>query len=808
MAERVNAGTSNDSIIDVIKKHLGSAFKGPGWDALIAALAEGDKIVADNNRYAFDQLFKSTASGKYLSDRASDVGINQPNNVGMSDELFRDFIIKKTASKLTATSIMEILEIFYSPDAVRANVTSGAEGSVTFEQGDELRLAIDNIETHTVFFNVGTFTMAQIAVVVNRVFQLAGSKAYALSVVDPTTGTNKLRLYSGSLGLSGVVQITGGKAQNVLRFPTSVPMFSGFAATKWDISVPTPGLAKFTSVPRANLCPYSQELDHSSWGKSGVNITPNAILAPDGTLTADKVYDTTAADTIHGVVQTIPCTIGAKYTQSVYVKAAEYNKYVVLIITGSSYTDNPFLSIDFTTGTGTVNGPVGTTYGREVLANGWYRVWMTAPAQATGTGLFYIELTKNDGNRIYTGDGVSGSYLWGVQVERSDAPTAYIPTTATFAADATTVPSGMIDALPGDYVNVYGTTFGSNRGNFEITDVLVDYPGPTVNFTVKNPDAVAQNGIVQSAEADVQTFRPTKFTLNSLQRAAYVSQSDDSGFRLTLPVTTQVVGRAENTGAYVQANDEIEIATVSRNASGVLTVVASDPHGLAVGDQIIIDGVTANAGAGIARFNDTYSVATVVDPTTFTVNSSVLSAKTGTGGNITTFKAAAATTPGPYILDPEDGFAVTGTEASLATDYTRFVSYSQLKVGSTAGFPDTTGWLVLGFGTKYETGPIPYYGVLDGTRLKIGSSFVFDKTVPAGNKVTLLAGKSPWAPVHPETAGLFYATDSASGLVAAIETVDSISAADSQISKNIIYPGDRGLGGESKPVSDIVRIYG
>src|SRR5512133_2247026 len=150
MAERINIGATNDTILETLKKWLGPSFKGPGWDALMSALAAGDKIVADNNNFAFDQLFACSASGKYLQDRASDVGLKQPNNVGMSEELFRKFIIKTTATKLTTESIMEILEIFYRSSSTRANITSVASEPFVFVGGEDLQILIDSTESHVV----------------------------------------------------------------------------------------------------------------------------------------------------------------------------------------------------------------------------------------------------------------------------------------------------------------------------------------------------------------------------------------------------------------------------------------------------------------------------------------------------------------------------------------------------------------------------------------------------------------------------------------------------------------------------------
>jgi hypothetical protein len=70
-------------------------------------------------------------------------------------------------------------------------------------------------------------------------------------------------------------------------------------------------------APSTNLLSYSDQFDSATWQKSGITVTPNAAIAPDGTLTADRILSTA------WILQTPPGILSATtYTFSVYLKSA------------------------------------------------------------------------------------------------------------------------------------------------------------------------------------------------------------------------------------------------------------------------------------------------------------------------------------------------------------------------------------------------------------------------------------------------------------------------------------------------------
>ena len=73
-----------------------------------------------------------------------------------------------------------------------------------------------------------------------------------------------------------------------------------------------------------------------------------------------------------------------------------------------------------------VLGP-NTSYKIENFTNNWYKVSLTATKGAGSQASLSINLLDNSGNHVYTGDGTSGIYVWGAQLESGNL-SSYIPT--------------------------------------------------------------------------------------------------------------------------------------------------------------------------------------------------------------------------------------------------------------------------------------------------------------------------------------------------------------------------------------------
>jgi hypothetical protein len=184
---------------------------------------------------------------------------------------------------------------------------------------------------------------------------------------------------------------------------------------------------------RENLFRYNTKHDESWWvnQSSSETINTTETLSPDGTNNATKLFGINGATVRQSIYQGISVTSGVTYTFSVFLKQGE-RRYATMWFDSANVSEGSYWGassiIDLQTGI------LATGSQTKIIPypNGWYRCYVTATPTATGTMNMNLSVGgPNNNNGVpydATGDGSSGIYIWGHQLETDKDYSSYIPT--------------------------------------------------------------------------------------------------------------------------------------------------------------------------------------------------------------------------------------------------------------------------------------------------------------------------------------------------------------------------------------------
>jgi hypothetical protein len=265
-----------------------------------------------------------------------------------------------------------------------------------------------------------------------------------------------------------------------------------------------------------NLCLQSENFTSTWLMFAGPAVTPNAGTAPNGTQTATILNSAGGGNDF--LYQNINTTVGATYTQTLYVK--NINSSNSKIWTAISAT--PVVEIYWSGATITSVVGVGVTSSYTSVGDGWYRVILTYVA--TTTTLIF---------RIYS-DSLNTSksiYIWGAQLVEGSDPLPYLRTT-----DRLNVPR--VDSSTGTKAfllepqrtnlilqsNTFNTTW-QLFGGATITSNSTTSPEGLTNATTLNSAGGVNDFLYQSFTVNNATTYTVSFfvkNVNSTQSKFYI----------------------------------------------------------------------------------------------------------------------------------------------------------------------------------------------------------------------------------------------------------------------------------------------
>ena len=252
-----------------------------------------------------------------------------------------------------------------------------------------------------------------------------------------------------------------------------------------------------------NLFTKSNDVDATAATK-----LDNQVTSPEGLQNAALYVENTATAS-HGAIKSaiLPTAGATTYTLSVFAKAKERHLLRLNIYANgvSNLTDN----FDLINGTvSDVNSTI------EDFGNGWFRCSTTKTVTNSGGYNFAaVYMGKATNNYYYAGDGQSGLYLFGFQLEQQSYPTSYIPTngsTQTRAAE-TCNGAGTSSILPSEEGILYceiqafnldgGLRYISIGGSTDTNRLVIRFLNTTGNISAFS----YPNGAITSIMEDTST---------------------------------------------------------------------------------------------------------------------------------------------------------------------------------------------------------------------------------------------------------------------------------------------------------------
>jgi hypothetical protein len=176
-----------------------------------------------------------------------------------------------------------------------------------------------------------------------------------------------------------------------------------------------------------NLLQDTQKFESSSWVPLNAFISGDAIESPNINFTANKLIENTS-NAQHNLSQTVSgLSTGQTYIFGLYAKSTE--RFLQITFSANGVAGNPRANFDLVNGvTGTVDGALTASIVDE--GNGWYRcsVSFTANLASFNVGITMVDSSTATRGQAYLGNGESGIFIWGAQLELGSTATEYFPT--------------------------------------------------------------------------------------------------------------------------------------------------------------------------------------------------------------------------------------------------------------------------------------------------------------------------------------------------------------------------------------------
>jgi len=476
------------------------AFDNAGWTKTRASIVTGAQANPVNGLFNAQKLMEDTSTNSHS-------------------------IIAGTA--LPANTPL-CFSLYVKPDGRNVRVTA-----YTASNGLRATFNFSTLATTNGSYGNSTFTSATITALSGGWYRIALIGIASSNEANPTVAIELLNgttlSYTGD-GSSGVF-IYGAQLSNSASLdayvptPGAAPSSTAYYGPRLDydpVTLQPRGL--LVEEARTNLLTYSEQFNDANWTKlNGLTVSANSTAAPDGTTTADTLIEP-AATNIFGVRQAATLPAGSA-AFSVFVKPNGRNWVQLICAAGGSG------SAFFNVSTGVVGTTSGATATISPAANGFYRCTLVFTA-VSGANTLDLRLASADGTTSYAGNGTSGVFVWGAQLEAGAFATSYIPTIA-----STVTRSADIASISG---SLFSQWWNQPAGSF-VADFDVIWSG----------NAPASMGVIG---LDASASKRFAYISNGSQNASTFDGSVALGTANNIGSAANKVASAYDTSRYIALN--------------------------------------------------------------------------------------------------------------------------------------------------------------------------------------------------------------------------------------------------------------
>jgi hypothetical protein len=283
----------------------------------------------------------------------------------------------------------------------------------------------------------------------------------------------------------------------------------------------------------------------ANWNLQGTSVSTDSTTAPNGTTTADTIIESNTTDEHNRFVE--PNIGGGQFTYSVYLK--KYNADWCALYVFNTAVGGVRHWVNLSTLTAGTSANIGSGIGTTSISisdvgNGWCRASILFNNPSGACRFYVANAQSNGGSSNYAGNGTSGVYVWGAQVNVGSTAKPYFPTTdrlnvprLTYQNGGGGCPSLLLEKQSTNYFTYSEQLQTGTGGTLTVTPNTAISPDGT-----QNADSLGAGYLTKSISATAGTWTFSTFakylSSNTFQLYIYDGVYYDATFNVSTGVVT------------------------------------------------------------------------------------------------------------------------------------------------------------------------------------------------------------------------------------------------------------------------------